>query len=45
MRILYLIKTIARIIKYYFFGYKRYLNIFLLIIKNKPKKIIEIGVN
>ena len=44
MRILYLIKTIARIIKYYFFGYKRYLNIFLLIIKNKPKKIIEIGV-
>ena len=44
MRILCLIKTIARIIKYYFSGYKRYLNIFSLIIKNKPKKIIEIGV-
>ena len=44
MKILYLIKTTARIIKYYFFGYKRYLNILFLIIKNRPKKIIEIGV-
>lgn len=39
-----IIKLIYLIFKYYLSGTKRYLNIFFLIIKFRPKSILEIGV-
>ena len=42
--IFFLIKTFLRIIYYFFSNEKRYVNLILLILKNKPKKILEVGV-
>jgi hypothetical protein len=38
------IKNIYIIIKYLFFGYKRYAQILILILLNRPKRILEVGV-
>jgi len=43
-KIYFFILTIFRVIIYVFFGYKRYANILLLILKFRPKNILEIGV-
>tara|TARA_B100000900_G_scaffold349620_1_gene315832 strand:+ start:2738 stop:3385 length:648 start_codon:yes stop_codon:yes gene_type:complete len=42
--IFFLLKTFLRIIYYLFSNEKRYVNLILLILKNKPKKILEVGV-
>tara|TARA_Y100000816_G_C26097444_1_gene581016 strand:+ start:280 stop:927 length:648 start_codon:yes stop_codon:yes gene_type:complete len=42
--IFFLIKTFLRIVYYFFSNEKRYVNLILLILKNKPKKILEVGV-
>ena len=44
LRIKYLIKTIIRIFYYFLSNEKRYLNLLVLILIYKPKKILEIGV-
>jgi len=44
MRILYLILTLKRILKYLVSNKKRYANLLLLILLRRPKSIMEIGV-
>lgn len=44
MKLIYLLKTIYRILYYLQSDKKRYLNLLVQILKTKPKKILEIGV-
>ena len=44
MKIYFLFKTFYRILFYYFSSTKRYINLLILILKFKPKTILEIGV-
>ena len=44
MKFYYLIKTLLRLVYYLQSNEKRYLNLLISIIKNKPKKILEVGV-
>ncbi len=43
-KIYFFILTIVRVTIYFFFGYKRYANILILILLYRPKSILEIGV-
>lgn len=43
-KIYFFILTVVRVTIYFFFGYKRYANILILILKFRPKSILEIGV-
>ena len=44
MKIVFLLKTLLRIIYYLQSNEKRYVNLLIQIFKKKPKKIVEIGV-
>ena len=44
MRIFFFTKVICFCFKYFFFGYKRYAQLLLLVLLKKPKSILEIGV-
>jgi len=44
MKIIFFIKVIFFCLRYFFFGYKRYAQLLILILLKKPKSILEIGV-